>query len=351
MRLILYPFSLLYGLVILIRNLLYDIGILGSARFDIPVILVGNLSTGGTGKTPHVEYLIRLLKARYKVATLSRGYGRETRGFREATIHCSVTDVGDEPLLYKTRHPEIIVTVCENRAEGIRTILKMHPEVQVILMDDGFQHRAVRPGFSILLTPFRKPWNRDHLLPAGNLREQVSGRKRAACAVVTGTPPQLSTNDLQPVADALRMPAQKPVFFSSVAYGELLKVFDDAPAFAPPAKVVLFAGIAHAGAFEQKVKELYGDVVSVFYGDHHVYTEEEITDLAEKFREWDMLSGKAVLMTTEKDAMRLRTAAHASLLHGLPLYYLPINVVLRTHLNASFDAMILQYVEQNQRNG
>lgn len=350
MRLLLYPFALIYGLVILVRNLLYDTGIFRSVSFDLPVILVGNLSTGGTGKTPHIEYLIRLLKARYNIATLSRGYGRETRGYREATIHCSVTEIGDEPLLYKTRHPEIIVSVCENRAEGIRTLLQAHPEIQVILMDDGFQHRRVRPGFSILLTPFRKPWFRDHLLPAGNLREQTAGRSRASCAVVTGTPDIIKQNEKSSFEQAMKMPEQKPVFFSKLKYAEPVPVFSDAPLFRMPEKVVLFAGIADATVLEQKVKDLYGDTVAVFFGDHHVYTEEEISDLAEKFREWDMLSGNAILLTTEKDAMRLRTAGNASLLHGLPLYYLPINVVLHDNENASFDAMILQYVEQNQRN-
>ena len=350
LRILLIPFSLLYGLAVFCRNALYDIGVFRSHSFKLPVILVGNLSTGGTGKTPHVDYLIRLLKPGYKVATLSRGYGRETKGYREATLHCSVTEIGDEPLLYKTRHPDVVVTVCEDRASGIRTILKQHPEIQVIIMDDGFQHRRVKPGFSLLLTPWQKPWFRDYLLPAGNLREQSSGRHRANCAVITRTPADASPEMMSALRGKADLHHGKPVFFSSIQYGSPLPVFKDAPTFPErPAKVVLFAGIADADRFVAYAESKFGEVDATLFSDHHIFTERELVDLSEKYQQWHLQTGNAVLLTTEKDAMRLRTGSDASSLSSLPLYYLPIDVVFHQE-TASFDAIIHNYVEQNQRN-
>ncbi len=185
LRIIAYPFSILYGLVLMLRNKFYDWGIFKSVRFHLPVISVGNLSVGGTGKTPHIEYLIRLLRPDYQTATLSRGYGRKTRGFLLSDTSTTAADMGDEPLQFKTRHPDIAVAVDEKRVRGIKKLLELFPETQVVLLDDAFQHRAVNPGLSIVLTDFSKPYFEDHILPAGTLREFRAGIKRADIIIVS----------------------------------------------------------------------------------------------------------------------------------------------------------------------
>jgi len=350
MRLLLYPFSFCYGLVVVLRNFLYDSGIFPAVKFNLPVILVGNLSTGGTGKTPHTEYLIQLLSGKYNVATLSRGYGRQSKGFREVTIRSSVNEAGDEPLLYKTRHPELTVTVCENRAEGIRTIMEQFPDVQVILMDDGFQHRRVVPGFKILLTSWQQPFYRDHLLPAGNLREPAAGKKRADCLVVTRTPTGVEAEKKMVTGKASMR--DKPVFFSSLKYGTPRPVFADTNIEFPslPKAVILFAGIADADRFVDFVTSHYVKPDQFLFGDHHEYSPAELDELAEHFHSRILTEPSTVLITTEKDAMRLRTATEHGMLKELPVFYIPIDVVFPTDAQPAFDEMILDYVEKNKTN-
>ncbi|HEX5002424.1 MAG TPA: tetraacyldisaccharide 4'-kinase [Bacteroidia bacterium] len=348
MRLLLYPFSFCYGLVVVLRNFFYDSGIFPSVKFNLPVILVGNLSTGGTGKTPHTEYLIRLLSGKYRVATLSRGYGRQSKGFREVTLRSSVNEAGDEPLLYKTRHPELTVTVCENRAEGIRTIIKQFPNVQVILMDDGFQHRRVVPGFKILLTSWQRPFYKDHLLPAGNLREPVSGKRRADCLIVTKTPDGVEA-EKKSITRKVRM-HEKPVLFSSLTYGHPKPVFTGTVVTFPehPKVVILFAGIADAGRFVEYVTARYVKPDIFLFGDHHEYTPAELDELAEHFQTRMLNEPSTVLLTTEKDAMRLRTAAEHGMLKELPVFYVPVDILLPPEDQSVFDELILNYVETNK---
>lgn len=188
LQLLLYPLSICYGLIVHGRNLLFDFGILASKKFPLPVISVGNLSVGGTGKTPHIEYLIKLLIDNYKIATLSRGYGRKSKGFIEASIQNNVFDIGDEPMQFVNKFSEVVVSVDEKRATGIQQLLATHPELQVILLDDAFQHRYVKPGLSILLTDYSRLYMADYLLPCGTLREFGTGAQRADLIVVTKTP-------------------------------------------------------------------------------------------------------------------------------------------------------------------
>jgi tetraacyldisaccharide 4'-kinase len=351
MRLFLYPFALLYGFVVMVRNFLYNSGILPAAKFKIPVILVGNLSTGGTGKTPHVEFLVQLLNKNYHIATLSRGYGRRTKGYREVDSHSSAWEVGDEPLLYKSRHPELTVTVCEDRAVGIRTILKTHPKTDVIIMDDGFQHRRVKPGFSMLLTSWADPFINDHLLPAGNLREPGSGSQRADCIVVTRTPSGSASEVRKALSDKIASVSQRPVYFSSLKYSNPEPVFrETAPSFpAGSIKPVLFAGIADPASFMEHVTEKFGVPDVILFGDHHDYTEKEMEDLFERYQSRMLTDKNAVLITTEKDAMRLRTVSNAGVLKMLPLYFIPIDVVLHPG-ETTLETRILTYVAENKRN-
>ena len=208
-----------------LRNLLYNTGILKSEKFDLAVICIGNITVGGTGKTPHAEYIIDLLRKDFKVALLSRGYKRRSKGFRLVSQSLSVKDAGDEPLQVLLKFPEIIVAVDRDRANGIRTILKEHPETEVIILDDGYQHRKVKPGLSILLTDFNKLMTRDFLMPYGNLRENRNNRKRADVIVVTKTPETSSVADLESVAREMNGDKRQRLFFTSILYTDLIPLF------------------------------------------------------------------------------------------------------------------------------
>ncbi|KAF5035052.1 Tetraacyldisaccharide 4'-kinase [anaerobic digester metagenome] len=350
LRLLLLPLAFLYGLIIRIRNGLFDIGIIKQTSFPLPVISVGNLTTGGTGKTPHIEYLIRLLSPGMKVATLSRGYGRKTRGFRQAEYGDNASGVGDEPMQYLMKFPDIAVFVDESRKRGIRKLLKKQPGTEVVLLDDAYQHRYVKPGFSILLTDYLNPYPGNYLLPAGSLREPISGAKRADAIIVTKSPRVFSPIDYRIMLDELKPLPHQKVYFSYIEYGKITPLWDEMPEPEENHKysnILLFAGIANIYPIQEYLSDFCFELTTIEFKDHYRYKTSDLRRIKENFN--DLYSRNKMLVTTEKDAMRLMVPEIYELARELPLHYLPIEVKFHRQFKESFNEIILNYVEKNKR--
>lgn len=329
LRKLLFPIAVLYGFITSIRNYLYDKGILKSYAFEVPIIAVGNLSVGGTGKTPQIESLIRLLSPHYKIATLSRGYKRKSKGFVLADSHSNAEQLGDEPYQYFKKFPQIQVAVDADRRNGITRLLALQNKPEVILLDDAFQHRKVKAGFYILLTAYDDLFCKDWLLPTGNLRESRSGAQRADMIIVTKCPNTISEIAQERIREKIGL--DKPIFFSFVDYDDQVYSATDSLSVAEiknKAKILL-AGIAKPKPFFDFLKAENDVVIS--YPDHHHFSNAEIEALKLK-------AGEKIIVTTEKDFVRLE----AEILRK-QLYYLPIRsqLVSRTE---TFDETILNYV-------
>lgn len=350
-KLLLFPFSLLYGLVTIVRNWLYDMGFCKTVSFDFPVISVGNLSVGGTGKSPHIEYLVRLLSEKYSIATLSRGYGRRSRGFVQAGKGSTFLEVGDEPLQFVNKFNHVQVAVDEDRAHGINELIKRFPTLDVILLDDAFQHRAVKPGLSILLTDFFNLYSDDLLLPAGRLREPVSAAKRADIIIVTKTRSVYSPITFKRLVESLKPRDHQKLLLSYIKYGELIPVREHECAIRK-AKVantiLLVAGIANPYPLEDHLKSMCSDLITVTFPDHHNYTVDDIAMIKKKFD--DIFTKNKIIVTTEKDYMRLKSPDIWDLIVNLPIHYVPIEVELHDEGKKEFDRQILDYVAKNRRN-
>ncbi len=349
LRFLLYPFAAVYGIVTGIRNFLFNCGILRGINHELPVIVVGNLSTGGTGKTPHVEYLIRLLSGEFRVNTLSRGYGRRTRGYIRAGADSDSSVIGDEPMQYYRKFSGTGVNVDSDRNRGIREICKQDPETGVILLDDAFQHRYVKAGLSILLTDYHKPYFRDYLLPVGSLREVSKGARRADIVIVTKTPRVLSPIVKRQMLSDIRPRAGQSVYFSFINYGEIISLWDGRKI--PPGKkfsaILLFAGIANTYPIEEYLYPLCHDLTIVKFADHHPYSENDLDRIKRNFD--DLYGPNKLLVTTEKDAMRLLQPKLCAIAQKLPVYYLPMEVEFHGEDKQAFDEQILNYVRTNQR--
>jgi tetraacyldisaccharide 4'-kinase len=335
-RALLFPFSILYGMVIAIRNFLYDGGILRSASFDKPVILVGNLSMGGTGKTPHVEYLIRLLQGRYRLATLSRGYGRSSKGFQLAGADATTALLGDEPFMYHCKYPDIQVAVCADRAEGIQRLFASADGCDVVVMDDGFQHRSVTPSLQILLNPHGSRFTHDHVLPMGNLREPRSGYWRADIIIVTGCPDGLHNDQKQAIIEELKPLPTQTVFFSRIVYGDPVAFDASSKGIQPANKVAAFAGIAHPENFFNHAATLGTSSQHYVFADHHRFTAEELSRIIKAH------PSNTTFLTTEKDFVRLQSDGFLSLFYNQPAFYIPIQVQIDRQ--EEFDSMVLKHI-------
>jgi tetraacyldisaccharide 4'-kinase len=328
------PLSWLYGFVVFLRNHFFDWGILKEKRYDnVHVISVGNLTVGGTGKTPHIEYLIEMLHNRYRIATLSRGYKRKTKGFVLATVDSTCEDVGDEPLQMKHKFPSIVVAVDESRRHGIDTLLEMKDRPDIILLDDAFQHRYVKPSFSVLLSSFERPIYEDCLLPAGRLREPLHNMSRANIVIVTKTPKKLKPIDIRIIAHDFDIFPYQNLLFTTIDYGNLISVFSKQDLFnkkeMPLAnlmnrKVLLITGIASPGAILEELQK-YTDLIELrAFPDHHNFTPEDIRSIEEAYRE--LSDETAITVVTEKDAVRLIGRKDFSEVLKNSMYYLPIKV-------------------------
>jgi tetraacyldisaccharide 4'-kinase len=350
-QLLLLPISFCYGLIMMIRNMFFDTGLIPSKSFEKPVISVGNLSMGGTGKTPHIEYLVRLLKDSFLVATLSRGYGRESNGFILASKKSSYKYIGDEPMQYVRKFDGIKVAVDEKRARGISLLLEKVPAIDLVLLDDAYQHRYVRPGFSILLTEYHHLYPDDHVVPSGTLREFPCGAKRADIILVTKTPKIFSPITRRRILEELKTKENQKVFFTYLKYGDPVPVYDDTE-FSLPCKIsflLLFTGIADDTPLMEHLVRTSADITRIKFPDHHRYTAGDIEKIKKKFE--DLPTQKKAIFTTEKDVMRLRTAELGNYLKNLPLFYIPIEVEFHGKDRVEFDKAILDYVTKNKRNG
>jgi len=317
--LLLAPLAFLYGIGVRLRNYLFDIGYTRSFNYDIMVIVVGNLSAGGAGKSPMTEYLIRQLHSKYSLATLSRGYKRKTTGFLMADKYTGVDEIGDEPYqMYLKYSKQTEIAVGEERSIAIPNILLEHPETQVIIMDDGYQHRTVKADFSILLTEYDHLFTDDHLLPWGMLREAKKGAKRASTIIVTKCPPQLSGQEEAVITRKIQHYSghDKSVFFSRIKYNEPNTL---ANTDTVPTRVVAFAGLANTGLFAQYIDENYELVEMISYKDHHDYSTDDIILLVGKAKD-----AGAALITTEKDMVKFKEKNRIKLLEDVPLHYLSI---------------------------
>jgi tetraacyldisaccharide 4'-kinase len=353
--LLLYPFSLLYRLITDIRNLLYETGILPSEGFSIPVICVGNITVGGTGKTPHTEYLIDLLRKEFKVAVLSRGYKRTSKGFGIATMSSTVREIGDEPLQIFRKFPEILVAVDRNRRSGIKTILKQHPETDVIILDDGFQHRSVKPGLSILLTEHNRLITKDYLLPYGNLRENRNNRKRANLIIVSKTPEEIPESSMAGIIRELKPLQGQRLFFTTISFKNLMPLFEksisknDRHQERNPENngTVLITGIAVSDSLCQFLGKYFNEIIHLIFPDHHYFSEKDLEKIKSA---WNSLRSKEkILITTEKDSVRLREFTNIEDSLKRAFYYIPIKVSFLKNEQHEFDNLIFDYVRKNKR--
>ncbi len=342
LRILLFPFAVLYNLVTRFRNRLYDQGFRPSVAFDLPVISVGNLTVGGTGKTPMIEHLIRLLSNDYKVATLSRGYGRNTKGIRLASKIDSASTLGDEPYqFYRKYGNKVIVSVGEERALAIAHVLQEAEDTQIILLDDAFQHRRVRPSFSVLLSDYNRPFYRDFLLPAGRLRESRSQAARADVVVVTKCPSEMTDDRMMKIEKSIRKYTDKPVFFANVHYGSALHIGDIKTDIGRD--VILVSGIADASPLVTYVKQGFELKEHLQFNDHHAYSHLDMERIELALQRNPGTS----ILTTEKDMVKLDAPEFKSFIDRLPFFYLPIEVEFIKN-GQDFDELVLNSVRRAQ---
>lgn len=328
------PLSWFYGAGTWVRNLLFDKGVLPQEEFDVPIVCVGNLSVGGTGKTPHVELLVNNLAPGLNVAILSRGYGRSTKGFVLANSQSTPQHIGDEPMqLYRKFGPRVKVAVCESRVEGVRRLMKLFPDLQLIVLDDGFQHRYVKPKASVLLMDYARLAYEDRLLPLGRLREGITGIYRAEFVIVTKCPPDMSQLDKRFIFNELQLMPYQELFFSRMEYGKLAPVFpEDAPYSADLStlssrdSVLVVTGIANPRPLLRHLKSYQCRRKVARFPDHHDFSRKDIADLEKRF---EVMKGeRRIILTTEKDAVRLASNPYFPTSLKPFTFYIPISVRL-----------------------
>lgn len=338
LRVLLYPLAVVYDAITRVRNRLYDQGTKPATTFDIPIISVGNLAVGGTGKTPMIEYLIRLLQTHTKVATLSRGYGRRTTGIRIAGQSDNADTLGDEPYQIHLKFPDVTVAVGEDRVYAVPLLLDQSPQTGVILLDDAFQHRRIKPAFQILLTEYARPFTSDYLLPSGRLREARTGATRADVVVVTKCPPSISPDEQARMRTSIARYSNAPVYFSSIRYGQPVAFGNHNAAIRQ--KILLVTGIANP---EPLITYLAGkfEIIDHFdYRDHYRYSEKDLEKIKSLVKE------DVSVLTTEKDRVKLDGLLE-NVGFRLPLFYLPIEMVFLKN-GEEFDALVWRTVGSSQ---
>jgi tetraacyldisaccharide 4'-kinase len=343
-KLLLAPFSLLYGAGVGFRNWAYRRGILRGISFSVPVISVGNLSVGGAGKTPHVEYLIRLLDPYLNIATLSRGYRRKTRGFVVARPDSTVEEVGDEPLQYARKFPDVLVTVAEERAFAIPEIVGRRPDTELVLLDDAFQHRAVKPGLNILLTPYDTPFTRDYLLPSGRLREWRSGYERADVIIVSKCPAELDRPAADRLAAEIAPRDHQQIFFTYYDYATPYYLLDQRYRLRMEEGIdlLLISAIADTSYLVRHLRSAAKTVRKLEYADHHYFSGSDMARLKEEF---EKLRGKhRAILTTEKDATRLLAHQDYIAERRMPVFVLPVEVCFHFGAEEEFNELVRDYL-------
>lgn len=320
-RYLLIPFSFIYWLIIWCRNWLFDKNILKSVPFNFPLICVGNLAVGGTGKTPMVEYLIRMLKADFKVATLSRGYKRKTKGFGIAGEFTTALEIGDEPMQFHKKFPDITVTVGEERLVAIPQLLQERPETGVIILDDAYQHRSVKAGLNILLTECSNLYSRDLPLPAGDLRDNRQSAARADIIIVTKCKPDLKEREKTAITRELNLKPNQQVFFTAIQYGKPYHLFNKKEAgITSETNIFLVCGIANPNPLKEYLSAHFQSYEMLRYADHHIFHTEDLVEIKRQFEK--MTAEDKIILTTEKDGVRMKKFEQE--LAGFPIYVIPI---------------------------
>ena len=344
MRILLAPLALLFGIGVAIKSLIYKSGLLKGVSFSIPVINVGNLTVGGAGKTPHVEYLIRLLSPYLPVGTLSRGYKRKTKGFMLVRPGFNSNQVGDEPLLYARKYPGIAVSVCESRSIGVPKLLQSRPQTRVVLLDDAFQHRAIEPNLNILLTEYDEPFYNDWLMPSGRLREWRGGYRRADLIIVTKCPLNMSLEEQKEMVAKIKPIGDQHVFFSRYGYFTPYRMWDPQrrTEITDEHEVLLICGIAKTEYLLEYLHSKAGAVKLIQFDDHHVYSRHDLEMIKKYFD--NMIGEKRMVLTTEKDAMRLEGFREFFASNNIQVDIPPIQVSFLFDDGPKFDDWIQRFL-------
>ncbi|RYZ57856.1 MAG: tetraacyldisaccharide 4'-kinase [Chitinophagaceae bacterium] len=320
-RILLLPFALLFGFIVVIRNWLYDKNILKSAKFGLPLIGVGNLSVGGTGKSPMVEFLVMHLKGRYKVATLSRGYRRKTKGYALASENTTAIEIGDEPMQFYKKFPDVPIAIGEERLVAIPQLLHDRPDTEVVILDDAFQHRAVQAGLNILLTDYGNLFTRDFYLPTGDLRDARSSYQRAEIIVVTKCPASLSAEEKEAIISEIDPVKGQEIYFTTIAYGTPYHITSrNMVSIGNETEVLLVTGIANPKPLKVFLEERIPTYFMMEYNDHHIFSIDDWRDIKKRYEAIE--AKNKLILTTEKDAMRL--LKFSAEIDGMPFYVIPI---------------------------
>jgi len=350
-RIIFLPIALVYGIVIRFRHFLFNVGILKSQTYNYPIIGVGNLVMGGSGKTPHIEDLVRLLSDEFKVTILSRGYGRKSKGYLKANQYSKYEDIGDEPMQYFRKFKKnLVVAVDGNRRRGIKFLMEDKDKHDLILMDDSYQHRFVKPGLSILLTDIQKLYKHDYLFPVGSLRDIRSAAKRADIVIVTKTHKVLSPITRRNVKSSLNLKPHQKLYFSYIKYGNFKPLFDNDKVQIPRRlnTILLFTGIANPYPLQEYLRLKCSEFIAMDFPDHHQYTKADILSIIAKYDSF--FTKNKIIVTTEKDAMRLTNSPYISKLKNMPVFYIPIEVMIHKEDRESYKNQIVEYVRANKLN-
>ncbi len=344
--------SWLYGLGVGLRNLLFEMDVLKSRSFSTPVISVGNITVGGTGKTPHVEYLIRLLKNQLNVAVLSRGYKRKSRGFVLSDKDTPMPMIGDEPYQMKQKFPSVTIAVDKNRCHGIDTLMENDKNLDVVLLDDAFQHRYVKPGINILLVDYHRLIIYDTLLPAGRLREPLTGKNRADMVIITKCPKDLKPMEYRVITKAMDLYPYQQIFFTTLDYGELTPIFQKKKPSVSLGKlkdhnVLLLTGIASPRQMEEDLTPLVSKLSMLSFPDHHAFSQKDIEQISSEF---EKLPSPKCIITTEKDAARIIGLEGLSKETQENMYILPVRIKFMLNQEEKFNENIIGYVRKNSRN-
>ena len=353
-KFLLYPFSAIYGLIISIRNFLYDYKVFKSNEFEIPVISIGNITVGGTGKTPHTEYMVELLRKQFIVTTISRGYKRKTKGYQEVSADSTATAVGDEPLQIKRKFKDIQVIVDEKRVHAIRKIQQQEPSrlPDVILLDDAFQHRSVMAGINILLIDFNRPIDKDRLMPVGRLRESKWQMRRANVIIYTKCPQEISPITRRIIMKEVYLRPYQTLFFTTMVYQPLTPVFPDEAIETPKlasdnVSVLMITGIANPEHLQKYIGNFTENITVLKYPDHHNFNAANIQQMEQKFEALE--SANKIIVTTEKDSMRLKDLDLSPNFKS-HLFYIPLKIKFLDSEGKNFDDKIVTYVRENKSN-
>jgi len=352
LHILLFPFSIIYGVVTFIRNKFYDWKLFKATSFNLPLIIVGNLNIGGVGKTPHVEYLIRLLEKNHKISTLSRGYKRKTTGFVLADNNANIETIGDEPLQYFKKFKNILVAVDEKRVNGIQQLLTLKTKVECIILDDAFQHRAIIARLNILVTDYNNLYINDTVLPSGRLREWKTGMKRAQIIIVSKCNPNLTDKEMMSISDKINPFNYQEIYFSSIKYGKLTSISKKAKNLKINGidfdSALIITGIANPTPFIKEISSKFKKFEHIKFSDHHQFNDNDIKTIKERYN--NLKGNNKILITTEKDFMRLSLPEILQELNDIPFYYIPIEIYFLGNGKEDFDTQINNYVTTNTRN-